>query len=249
MWYNIVEALADFNDSVNTKLAPLSIDDGAGVAKVLQQVVEDFFPDNAEVEAEEASFAQEPSYLFNLNGISQSVDSSYISSQIGQLHELVAVAIFSGYGIEPPKIVQNLSPGASNAVQYEKQYEDIYELVFLYYYLAAAGLLFTMAFFTYIIHRKKDRYDYIHIGLRITIGFVFSMICLMKKNQVIMHKFISSPWPVPVIVIIMLVCKLHILNSCFLVSILLILLYYSHDLRPVDFALFYTTQSEQSEYI
>lgn len=209
MWYNIVEALADFDNSVNTELAPLSIDDGAGVAKVLQEVVENFFPDNDEVKAEEASFAQEPSYLFNLNGISQSFNSSYIASQIGQLHELVAVAIFSGYGIEPPKTIKRLGSGTVGAAQYEKRYEDVYELVFLYYYLAAAGLLFSMAFFTYIIHRKKDRYDYIHIGLRITIGFILSMVCLMNKNQATMHKFISSPWPVPVVVIIMLVCKLH----------------------------------------
>lgn len=84
----------------------------------------------------------------------------------------------------------------------------VYDLVYTYFFSAMAVVFFMFGVLGLFVRRKKDGWDYFSVALRFAIGFTFIGIERMKTNDSMYNRFLSSPWPIPTVAIILFIALL-----------------------------------------
>ncbi len=77
----------------------------------------------------------------------------------------------------------------------------VYDLVFVYFFVAAGLTLVMMAILIALAKKGKCAGDYAAIGLRLIIGIGLSAIALVKVNPTLQENFLYSPWMLPSVLI------------------------------------------------
>ncbi|KAA8892620.1 bacterial low temperature requirement A protein-domain-containing protein [Sphaerosporella brunnea] len=101
------------------------------------------------------------------------------------------------YGIKVPKSKSNLNPA--------NQIMGVYNMVYTYFFSALAVVFFMYGILGLFVRRKKDIWDYFSVALRFAVAFTFIGLERMKANPAMYVRFMSSPWPIPTVAIILFV--------------------------------------------
>ncbi|RPB19771.1 hypothetical protein L211DRAFT_852886 [Terfezia boudieri ATCC MYA-4762] len=117
------------------------------------------------------------------------------------------------YGIDVPEekgpkhTVQEIVGSSLNVNAYDPSNDimNVYYLVFTYFFSALAVVFFMFGFLGLFVRRKKDGWDYFSVALRFVVGFTFIGIERLKANEAMYARFLSSPWPIPTVAIILFV--------------------------------------------
>ncbi|KAF3917800.1 hypothetical protein ABW20_dc0104168 [Dactylellina cionopaga] len=195
IWQGIITGLNILGNKLNDAYNDGGTNNGGLIANLVLQVVEDFFPEETA-----KIVANEPSFVFNLAPMRDSSDPGFISGQIDKLWDLCAYAIFSGYHIEAPSGNTELY----NTDEKFKGFSKIYNLVVAYFFVSAGGFLLVLALFTYLMKWPKDRFEWLHISYRVTFGIILALIALVTTNKSRINSFVTSPWIVPMMMLILL---------------------------------------------
>ncbi|KAL8708361.1 MAG: hypothetical protein Q9220_006741 [cf. Caloplaca sp. 1 TL-2023] len=79
----------------------------------------------------------------------------------------------------------------------------VYDLVFVYFFVAAGLTLVLMALLI-ALHRQGKGFrkgDWISIGLRLAVGTGLALVAVVKTNQLQEEQFLYSPWMVPTVML------------------------------------------------
>ncbi|KAK6536608.1 hypothetical protein TWF281_000835 [Arthrobotrys megalospora] len=195
IWQGIVTALNILGGKLDNAYNAGGQTNGGLIANSVLEVIDDFFPEETA-----KIVASEPAFVFNLAPMRDSGDATFIRDQIDKLWDLCAYAIFSGYHIEAPASNNQLF----NSDRKFEGFSRIYNLVVIYFFVAAGGFLLILALFTYLMKWPKDRYEWLHISYRLVFGIVIAMVATVATSKRRMDGFVTSPWVVPMMMLLLL---------------------------------------------
>ncbi|KAK6351219.1 hypothetical protein TWF718_004389 [Orbilia javanica] len=195
IWQGIITALNILGSNLDTAYNDGGQTNGGVIANSVLDVINDFFPEETA-----KIVASEPAFVFNLAPMRDSGDATFIRDQIDKLWDLCAYAIFSGYHIEAPANNDQLF----NSDRKFEGFSRIYNLVVVYFFVAAGGFLLILALFTYLMKWPKDRYEWLHISYRAVFGLVIGLVATVATSKRRMDGFVTSPWVVPMMMLLLL---------------------------------------------
>ncbi|KAL9033464.1 MAG: hypothetical protein Q9214_007503, partial [Letrouitia sp. 1 TL-2023] len=82
---------------------------------------------------------------------------------------------------------------------------EVYDLVFVYFFVAAGLTLVIMALLMVLSKRKKVLGDWLGVALRLALGVGISLVAIVKTNFNAKDNFISSAWMLPCVMLGLLV--------------------------------------------
>ncbi|KAK6521055.1 hypothetical protein TWF506_001288 [Arthrobotrys conoides] len=195
IWQGIITALNILGAKLDTAYNDGGKTNGGVIANSVLEVINDFFPEETA-----KIVASEPAFEFNLVPMRDSSDATFIRDQIDKLWDLCAYAIFSGYHIEAPASNNQLF----NSDKKFEGFSRIYNLVVVYFFVAAGGFLLILALFTYLMKWPKDRFEWLHISYRVVFGLVIGLVATVATSKKRMDGFVTSPWVVPMMMMLLL---------------------------------------------
>ncbi|KAF3142602.1 hypothetical protein TWF594_005489 [Orbilia oligospora] len=195
IWQGIITALNILGANLDTAYNNGGKTNGGVIANSVLDVINDFFPEETA-----KIVASEPAFVFNLAPMRDSGDATFIRDQIDKLWDLCAYAIFSGYHIEAPASNDQLF----NSDRKFEGFSRIYNLVVVYFFVAAGGFLLILALFTYLMKWPKDRYEWLHISYRAVFGLVIGLVATVATSKKRMDGFVTTPWVVPTMMLLLL---------------------------------------------
>ncbi|EWC46848.1 hypothetical protein DRE_03860 [Drechslerella stenobrocha 248] len=195
IWQGIIVSLNRLSSRLQDAFVGAGQNNGAQVATRVLVVINDFFP-----EGEAEAVTNNPAFTFNLAPLRDSGDPGFIAQQLDKLWDLCAYAIFNGYNIEAPSGNADLF----NSDQRFEGFSSIYELVLVYFFVAAGGFLLILALFTYLMKWPKDRYEFLHIAYRVVFGIIIGLIALVATNGDRVANLLTGPWAVPMMMLLLL---------------------------------------------
>ena len=82
----------------------------------------------------------------------------------------------------------------------------VYDLVFVYFFIAAGCTLLMMAVLVFAAKKNKCAGDYAAVALRAVVGLALTLVAAVKGNYTAQEHFLYSPWMLPTVLLaIMLV--------------------------------------------
>ena len=119
-------------------------------------------------------------------------------------------AVFKFFKIQASKKEQKsaAASGTKDAATDLANAFHVYDLVFTYFFVAAGVTLITMAILMVLSKKRKVLGDWLGIGLRLVMGIGISLIATVGMNLTAQQQFLSSPWMVPCVMIVLLVMVL-----------------------------------------
>lgn len=85
---------------------------------------------------------------------------------------------------------------------------EVYDLVFVYFFVAAGLTLILMAVMIFLAKKGKCAGDYAAIGLRVSVGAALACIAAIKHDYTAQQHFLYSPWMLPTVLLGFLVVVL-----------------------------------------
>ena len=145
------------------------------------------------------------SYLDELRATTDTQSTeAYVAGE--QIFATLAKALLRFFEITAPKASEKAKDYVSDATAHVplSDYDRIihvYDLVFLYFFIAAGFSLIMMAALIAIAKKNKCAGDYAAIVVRGVMGVAFTMLAVIRANEGVEITFLKSPWMEPTVVL------------------------------------------------
>jgi hypothetical protein len=148
--------------------------------------------------------------------LSNTLITNWTTTNMENLHNVTAELVqgcTEFYGIKSPPTVEAQNTSQSMETFLDQGYDpfqnvhDLFDLVFRYFFASLGAVFIMYGLLRLVIHRKKDVWDYISVAIRFVVGILFIGLVFLQKNGSLYTRFYTSPWPIPMVSIILLIGK------------------------------------------
>lgn len=118
------------------------------------------------------------------------------------------IALAEYYGIKTPYAKAGAAPLSEDGQLYK--IVGVFDLVYQYFFIALGVIFLMYGIFAIIVRRHMDVFDYISISLRFIIAAIFVAMVGLYLNPASAEAYsdyITSPWPIPQVCLMMFVGK------------------------------------------
>lgn len=139
---------------------------------------------------------------FNALAASVDVDSEQALKAIGDIVGMLLRSIVQFFNLKAPKKDTPITfTGPTDPFSYVNSVFHVYDLVFVYFFVAAGCTLLMMSVLIALAKKNKCLGDYVVITLRAVVGIGLASIVALKGHSPSMERFIMSPWILPTVML------------------------------------------------
>ena len=152
---------------------------------------------------------------------------NWTTTNMENLHNVTAELVqgcTEFYGIKSPPTVTAQNTRESMETFLDQGYDpfqyvhDLFDLVFRYFFASLGAVFIMYGLLRLVVHRKKDVWDYVSVAIRFVVGILFIGLVFLQKNGPLYTRFYTSPWPIPMVSIILLIGKFSLRDCSFFSS-------------------------------
>ncbi|RPA87189.1 hypothetical protein BJ508DRAFT_321078 [Ascobolus immersus RN42] len=112
----------------------------------------------------------------------------------------VSELVFKGFKVELPRSFMKSGGGrAEDGFAVAKEYQEVFRLVYAYFFGSAAAMVFLYAIFLFLVRKKSDRFDIIAMFYRVFVSIGLLCATLVTFHNRSLEKVMYSPWFIPIV--------------------------------------------------